>query len=313
MAENKILSLLKKKKVRIPVFIASGILLVTAAVLIIHYVYIPDGYYFWEELPGSNCRHIESSIQKYQADSGGNRITDYEYAFNGDAGWITYFGKVSMRKEADKNSDVVTYVTFKNKIGTFGDEVNGYYYAKYMDSVSGKIFSGYISKEYITREEIQSPKIYLDVPKYMQTDTAWGDIKIGGYETLESAGCTTTCLAMSYSCIKREEILPSDVAADLQYDYHGNLTFPDEYIKYNSRDFISVMYAQLEKGIPVLVGCFRRSGFPHWCIVYGYNGDGEKLKKENFMVFDPYNPDRANLQEFFDTFPVFNKIVYYNS
>ncbi len=292
--------------------IIAGIALLILSCLYIHFIYMPDGYYFWEELPTCNCIKEEDAITLNYDNSLTPDICSYNDAYYGKPAWIDYFGKVSIRSEADKSSDLVAYTSFKNQIGVFGEEVNGYYYVKYMDELSGKTLTGYISSDCITYEEVTSPKVYLSVPMYMQTDPKWGNVKIGGYETLASAGCTTTCLAMAYSCINKETILPPDIVEMLYYDYDGNLKFPDEYIRYRNSNYLSDIYSQLQKGVPVLVGCFRYSGFPHWCVVYGYNGDGEKLVKEDFMIYDPYSTERTNLKQFFDEFPVFNKIAYYN-
>lgn len=297
----------------LPVVIAACVVILVSAGLYIHFIYMPDGYYFWEKLPSCSCTGVAASLNMGTKKPVEVSICSYSDAFNGQYGCINYFGKVSIRSEADKESDLVAYVSFKDVIGTYGDSVNGYYFCKYEDKVSGKVFTGYISGDCISREEIQSSMVYLSVPKYMQTDSRWADIKIGGYETLESAGCTTTCLAMSYSCIRKEEILPSDMVKELYYDYDGNLAFPDEYIRYKTGNYLSDIYKQLNKGIPVLVGGFKPSGFPHWCIVYGYTGDGENFKNEDFLIYDPYTAERNNLGEFFQVFTTFNKIAYYKN
>ncbi|MBQ9887528.1 MAG: C39 family peptidase [Lachnospiraceae bacterium] len=266
-----------------------------------------------EEIPIAKCIGLPSSIRTVGSNNAAVNICDYNTAHNGTPGWINHFGRVSVRSSADKDSDVICYTVYKNAVGTFGEEKNGFYLSKYYDALSGKTYIGYIHSDYISREEPVSAQIYLDVPSYTQTDERWSDIKIGGYETLGSAGCTTTCLAMAYSCIKKETVLPSDMAAALYYDYDGNLKFPDEFIKLSNRTYLQDIYNALSTGVPVLVGCFKPSGFPHWCVVYAYNGDGTELKKEDFLVHDPYKSDRSTLQEFFDVFPIFNKIAYYNT
>lgn len=293
------------------VIIAGAVLFILTG-LYIHFIYMPDGYYFWEELPTSNCIGDESAITLNYENDLNPDLCSYNDAYYGKTAWINYFGKVSIRSEADKSSDLLAYASYKDQIGIFGEETNGYYYTKYIDDVLGKTLTGYVSSDCISYEEVVSSKEYLSVPMYMQTDPKWGDVKIGGYETLASAGCTTTCLAMAYSCIDKETVLPTDIVDMLYYDYDGNLKFPDEYIRYRNNNYLSDIYTQLQKGIPVLVGCFRYSGFPHWCVVYGYNGDGETLAKKDFMIYDPYTTERTNLQEFFNEFPVFNKIAYYN-
>ena len=300
-------------KLTMPMVITAGAVILILSALYIHFIYLPDGYYFWEQLPSCSCTGTDSSLCLCLKNPVEVQLCSYSDAFNGQYGCINYFGKVSIRSESDKESDLVAYASFKNTVGTFGEAVDGYYFCKYADDVSGKVFTGYISSDCISRTEIESPKVYLDVPKYMQTDSRWADIKIGGYETLESAGCTTTCLAMSYSCIRKEAILPSDMTETLYYDYDGNLAFPDEYIRYRTNNYLSDIYKQLNNGIPVLVGGFKPSGFPHWCIVYGYNGDGENLKREDFLIYDPYTAERNNLEEFFEVFTTFNKIAYYNN
>ncbi len=289
-----------------------GVVVLVLSGLFIHFVYLPDGYYFWEELPQSDCKSAEYAMNlDYENDLSG-MLYEYNDAYYGKTAWINYFGKTNIRSEANKDSELVAYASFKDQIGVFGEALNGYYYCKFADDLSGKNIVGYISSDCISFDEIESSKVYLSVPMYMQTDPKWGNVKIGGYETLASAGCTTTCLAMAYSYINKDTVIPPDVVDMLYYDYDGNLKFPDEYIKNSNGKYLSNIYTQLQKGIPVLLGCFRYSGFPHWCVVYGYNGDGETLAKKDFMIYDPYTTERTNLQEFFDEFPVFNKIAYYN-
>jgi len=70
-------------------------------------------------------------------------------------------------------------------------------------------------------------------------------------------------------------------------------------------------YAQLQKGVPVIIGAKNSSGGAHWVVVTGYVG-GSTLKASDFTVNDPGTASRTNLQHLFNEYPNFHRIAYYS-
>ena len=78
------------------------------------------------------------------------------------------------------------------------------------------------------------------------------------YETLATAGCTTTCLAMAYTYLEGTATTPDGMAERLYYTEDGYLGFPKAYEKYDQEDYLSTVLAKLKEGIPVLAGAKKR-------------------------------------------------------
>ena len=275
-----------------------------------------------EDVSGGTASLIVSSVTEIRTNleipyEEGNleNITgpDREVFEDGDRdGWIEAFGKLNVRETASDEGTVIGHFAYGEKITVSGRPENGFYKVTGQDSRSGEEITGYASTEYVVFTEPEDPYIYLDVPLYRQYDVRWNRVSLGNSRyTIGSAGCTTSCLAMSSSFMKKEEIRPDDMCASLWYDNNGNLGWPDDYETRGGSDRYEFLYSKLKEGVPVLVGGKTRAGRQHWVLVIGYTGDGSEFEAADFMINDPGKDNRVNLEQFFDDFPILYKFAYY--
>ncbi|MBQ8814327.1 MAG: C39 family peptidase [Lachnospiraceae bacterium] len=234
----------------------------------------------------------------------------YEQMINDMRGWVCEFGRINIRDEASFDGKVVDYVVYGDRLKIYEQE-GEFTRIKYISPVSGKLTEGYCYTEYISDTEPEGAQVYLNIPLYKQADYRWGAVKIGGYETLASAGCTTTCIAMVETYMTGEEVYPDDVVDMLYYTYDGRLTFPERYTHHWARDYMSVAVKKLHEGIPVLVSGYNSAGGTHWVVLVAYKGDGEDFSSDLFLINDPGSP-RTTLTDFMRDYPFIEKIVYYN-
>ena len=225
-------------------------------------------------------------------------------------GWIGEFGKINIRDKADFEGKIIDYVVYGDQVTVFEQE-GEFTRIKYVSSVTGETVEGYCFSEYISRTEPEGPQVYLNVPLYKQADQRWGAVKIGSYETLASAGCTTTCISMVESYMNGRDIFPNEVKETLYYTYDGRLVFPDYYVHHWARDYMTVAVQKLRQGIPVLVSGYNAAGGTHWVVLVAYKGDGVDLSSDLFLINDPGSP-RTTLTDFMRDYPFIEKIVYYN-
>lgn len=160
-----------------------------------------------------------------------------------------------------------------------------------------------------------TPQVYLDVPLLRQYNAAWKNKYIAqSCATIGSYGCTLTSVTMLYSYQTRTSYTP-DVVDDMLRFTSGGAVYWDSvtkltgYQRYYSFDLYTI-YNQLKQGKPVIIGGKAYNGNTHWVIITGYNGDGVNLYASNFLINDPGNSNRTNLQHFFNSFPRSHSILY---
>lgn len=241
----------------------------------------------------------------------GDEIThpDYQTMLDNMVGWIGEYGRINVRQEPSIDSYAIDYVVYGDKLTVYEEE-GEFTRIKFVSSFTGEIKEGYCYTAYITNVQPEGAAVYLNVPLYKQGDARWASKMIGGYETLGSAGCTTTCISMVESYVNGRTIYPDEMSDMLPYTYDGLLTFPSRYSKYFARDYMQKIVELLHQGIPCLVSGYTSTGRTHWVVVVGYNGDGETFSPENFQINDP-GANRNTLADFFRDYPLFEKIVYY--
>lgn len=240
-----------------------------------------------------------------------NAVTHLNYTAMQEnmVGWICEFGRINIRDRADFGGSVIDYVVYGDQLSVY-EKDGEFTRVKYQSMTTGETREGYCYSEYISGTKPEGAQVYLNVPLYKQADYRWGTIKIGGYETLASAGCTTTCIAMVDTYMTGEDTFPDDTAASLSYTYEGKLTFPRRFEKYYGSDYLSVVLKKLHEGIPSLISGYTSRGKTHWVVIVGYDGDGENLSSEHFLINDP-GSYRMTLKEFMEDYPLIEKIVYY--
>lgn len=234
---------------------------------------------------------------------------NYETMLTDLQGWVHEYGRINIREESNTDSKVIGYVVYGDTLSMYGTE-GDFTRVKYTDRSTGEPAYGYCYTAFLSKDQPDTAQVYLDVPLYKQADSRWGAKMIGGYETLASAGCTTTCISMVETYMTDEMIYPNMMADRLSYTYDGLLTFPGRYTRYAGSDYMQVMLKLLHAGVPVLVSGYTSDGRTHWVVVVGYNGNGVDMNPADFVINDP-GAYRSTLADFFRSYPLFEKIVYY--
>lgn len=262
-----------------------------------------------------NAEAVSAETQQQETEEETEPETESPYNEDGTRrAWVQVEGRVNVRQKASAKSEFVGSFPSRQEIKVLDEkEVKGFYKVSGIDYTTGKEITGYASSDYISFEAPEAPQVELDVVSYLQTDERWADVLLGSTKkTMYDIGCATTALAMSESFLKGKEILPDQVADGAIYTSDGEIGWPkDYYWNYNKDMYLDFVYNKLHEGIPVLIGCTRRNGRPHWVLITGYTGDGEKLKAKDFLINDPLPYGRTNLQEYLDEYPVFSKLIYY--
>ena len=169
--------------------------------------------------------------------------------------------------------------------------------------------TGYVSSTYLSEAATAPIGVQLAVPSYKQTDSRWSGVKIGfSGKTIGQIGCTTTGIAMMESYRTGTAITPDAMSRRLSYTASGNVYWPSDY-KVTSSYNLSNIASLLKTGKPVLIGAKNAYGSQHWVVITGYNGQG--LTASNFSINDPGSNTRANLQQFFNSYPSFYKYFNY--
>ncbi|MCI8514809.1 MAG: SH3 domain-containing protein [Lachnospiraceae bacterium] len=226
--------------------------------------------------------------------------------------YVISLGTLNVREAPSTESTIVGRFGFKDPVVITGEADQGFYPVTGIDEDTEKEISGYCYAEYLSFEAPPESHIYLSVPNYKQFDERWKDIRLGAYETMHSAGCTTTCLAMVESYLGDQTISPAGMAESISYTRDGELTFSSDYTPYRGEDALAVVYQKLWEGVPVLYSQINPSGTSHWVVVIGYTGDGENFHEGDFLINDPGSDVRYTLADFTAEYPRFNKIVFHN-
>ena len=171
--------------------------------------------------------------------------------------------------------------------------------------------TGYVSSAYLKKDAYK--KVSLDVPYFSQTDSRWAKVPIGTQgDTLGSAGCPTTCLAMTESFRTGSVINPKTMSQKLSYSSSGMLYWPQSYVTelVNKENYLEKIHSVLKKGKPVIFG-MKKSGSSsqHWVVVKSFDG-GYTLSSGAFGVNDPGSKTRTVLSQVMETYPVPYKIAY---
>lgn len=236
----------------------------------------------------------------------------YRRFSEGDTMYCTYFGLLNIREAPDEEAPVTARISYGDAVQVFWKDASGYVRVRYKKPYSSDPVDGYCVIEELSEQAPLDGRVFLDIPDYKQYDPRWGALPLGdSYETIASAGCTTSCLAMSYSYLEGTATTPDGMAERLFYDENGNLGFPKVYERDWDMNYLENALIQLRAGIPVLIGGFTEDDHPHWVLITGYTGDGRELKASDFLINDPASEERPTLAEFFRDYPIYNKIVYY--
>lgn len=223
-----------------------------------------------------------------------------------------YFGVINVRKGPSTNDPVIGVIGYGMAVHTTVQETGGFTQVTYTVPNTGEVLTGYAVSDSFTKTKPADSRIYLPIYNFKQYDEAWADTTLGdSYETIKTAGCTTTCLAMSYSYFEGKRQTPEDMVPRLFYNDDGELGMPKVYVNYDGEHFRERILTKLKEGVPVLVGGRRVNNNPHWVLVVGYDGDGTESHLHNFYIHDPNSTERITLEDFFRVFIRFNRLAYY--
>lgn len=145
-------------------------------------------------------------------------------------------------------------------------------------------------------------------PLFKQNDPEWGRLKLGRRETIGSAGCAMTAVAMVLSRLSGEVITPRQLDAYLDrnrgyakdaIDWHKAAGFKGLTTRRESLT-LARLDVQLEAGRPALVGVdYKRgsaggaNGTDHWVAVTGREVDAQG--KVTYLANDPGTGEQIRL------------------
>ena len=160
-----------------------------------------------------------------------------------------------------------------------------------------------------------TPQVRLKVDVLRQYDSRWKNKYIAqSCASIGKYGCTLTSVTMLYSYQTGTSYTP-DVVDDMLRFTSGGAVYWDSvtkltgYQRYYSFDLYTI-YNQLKQGKPVIIGGKAHNGNTHWVIITGYTGDGVNLSPSNFIINDPGNASRTNLQHYLNSFPINHTLLY---
>jgi len=171
--------------------------------------------------------------------------------------------------------------------------------------------TGYVSAAYLETGSTAYTSASLSVPLYKQTDSRWAYVEVGSSgNTIGAIGCATTSLAMSESYRTGTTITPSMMEAKLNYTSGGAVYWPGNYSAYTGSGYLQVLYDLLKAGKPAIIGAKNSYGSQHWVVVTGFTG-GSSLSASAFTINDPGSAGRATLQDLFNSYPYYYKVMHY--
>lgn len=293
--------------------------------------YASKRYIALKSSSGGNANTGSSSSKKDTVSSGSSSsAVTYPVTAKVSAGGTV---PLKLRKQATTASAILKKIPRGSSITITGKYNAKWYTAKY-DGASGYVSAAYIvmpkqnSSTASTGSSSTKPsakpaqttkparptsytKIQLkNVPDYAQADSRWASIHLGkSSSTIGRSGCTLCCVAELESYYAKKKITPAEMVKKVSFS-DGYLYWPSGYIQNYSTNYLTEIYYQLYQGNPVMVGAKSPSGRQHWVVVTGYTKNtGTKLSAANFTINDPLQKHN-NLQEFFNKYSRFYKLVY---
>lgn len=217
-------------------------------------------------------------------------------------------GNLNVRSYASTSASIITSLPNQTNVVVLS-QTNGFSKILYNGN---KI--GYVSTSYLgTKETAKYTTKTLNVPSYKQFDSRWAKVSIGNSgSTMKQIGCTTTALAMTESYRSNKTVTPLDMRNKLSYTSGGALYWPSVYTQYYGSDYLAKLYTLIKQGKPAIISFKKTNGSSHFVVVTGYSGNTNTLSATNFLINDPGSSSRTRLSEVIQSYPIYNKINYYN-
>ena len=221
----------------------------------------------------------------------------------------TSSGRLRVRASASAGATIKDYLSSGTQVAvlsTSGD----FSRVLYNGTKTGYVATAYLVSSPTT--EVAHKAISLKVPDYKQTDSRWANVTLGSSgQTMGKIGCATTAIAMLESYRSGTTIYPHTMAKRLSYTSGGAVYWPADYtIITSSSGYLTKIYNTLKAGKPVLIGAKKSNGSQHYVVVTGVKATNT-LTTASFYINDPGSATRKTLDEFFDVYPYFYKMMHY--
>lgn len=177
---------------------------------------------------------------------------------------------------------------------------------------------GYVADRYLTINKPASNAIDLAVPNYKQTDSRWGNAKIGT-KRISQIGCLLTSASMVESYRTNSTIYPDAMKQKLKFSNNDLIWSSLTSLGYThetrntamSSDLLCTIYQKLAAGRPVILGGKKSNGGQHWVVVKGCTASSaNSLKASDFTINDPNSTTRTTVADFLRTYPTIVGLVY---
>ena len=223
----------------------------------------------------------------------------------------TTSGRLRVRSSASATSTVKAYLSSGTKVTVLSTS------GSFSRIVYNGIKTGYVSSAYLTTASGTASNnsykaIKLNVPSFKQTDSRWANVTLGSSgQTISKIGCATTAIAMLESYRTGTTIYPHNMAKKLSYTSGGAVYWPSHYtIITSSNGYLSKIYSILKEGKPVLIGAKKANGGQHYVVITGVKAT-DSLTTSSFYINDPGSDTRTTLNQFFNVYPYFYKMMHY--
>ena len=209
---------------------------------------------------------------------------------------------LNVRSGASTSHSITGYL-YKGSTALILSTTNGWSRILYHGTKLGYVSAQYLSNGYAP--------VVLSVPSFKQTDNRWANLTIGtSGKTFSQIGCATTAIAMMESHRTGRTVYPNEMAELLRYTPSGSVYWPSHYTAVtNTSGYLSVIYARLQQGKPILFGVKNSYGRQHWVVITGFTGG--PLTPSGFTIHDPGTVSRTNLQQLLNVYPNIYKYFYY--
>lgn len=217
-------------------------------------------------------------------------------------------GRLRVRTSASLSSTVKDYLQNGDYVTVLGSE------GAFSKILYNGVRTGYVHSSYLRSVQNSTQyysEIKLNVPNYKQTDSRWANVTLGqSGQSIAKIGCATTALAMTESHKAGTNIYPHTMAKRLSYTTGGAVYWPSDYtIITSSNGYLEKIYSVLETGKPVIVGAKKSNGSQHYVVVTGVRST-DTLSTASFFINDPGSNTRTTLNQFFNDYPYFYKMLY---
>ncbi len=217
-------------------------------------------------------------------------------------------GRLRVRATASLSSTVKDYLSSGATVTVLSRE------GAFSKILYNGLKTGYVHSDYLrgtSSSNVNYPKISLSVPDFKQTDSRWANVTIGSSgQTIGRIGCATTALAMTESHRTGTTIYPHTMSKKLSYTSGGAVYWPSNYnVITTGNGYLETIYSVLKSGKPIIVGAKKANGSQHYVVVTGV-AETNTLSTSDFYINDPGSNTRTTLNQFFNTYPDFYKMLY---